>query len=450
MKSATPKVLHRLCGRPLIGWVMSALAAVEPQRTLVVLGRGVEAVSGELPRGVETVLQEQQLGTGDAVRSCRDALADFEGEVLVLYGDMPLVSGEELLRLLGEHRREGAACTLMTVVLDDPGHYGRIRRGADGSVERIVEYADAGEEERQIREVNAGVYVFAAEALWRTLAQVESDNAQGEVYITDAVGLLVAAGEKVHACPAADTAAAMGVNSRLDLARAAAEMRRRILERHMLAGVTVVDPAATYVEADVEIGRDTVLEPMTVLRGETRVGEGCSIGPSATVVDTVIGDGVTLVASHVVGAEIADGCNVGPFAYLRPGARLERGAKAGTFVEIKNSRVGEGAKVPHLSYVGDAEIGSGTNIGAGNITANYDGVNKHPTRIGDGVHTGADTIFVAPVDVGDGAMTGAGSVITGDVPAGDLGIARARQRNVAGYARKKRKEQGGTGESNER
>lgn len=438
MKSKIPKVLQRICGRPMITWVSQAVSSIDPDRTLVVLGRGVEEVADHLDPGVEVVMQEQQLGTGDAVRACAEALEGFSGDILVMYSDTPLVTGGELAALHESHRQSGSACTLMSVELDDPAHYGRICRGNDGRVNRIVEHRDAGVADSGINEVNAGVYVFRAEELWPALAKVGDDNAQGEIYLTDVIEILASGGGTVRAFSVDDPAVVMGVNSKLDLAEASSLVRRRILDAHMVAGVTVVDPSSTYVDAGVTIGPDTVLEPMTVLAGETVIGAECAVGPSSTVIDTVIGDNVRLVSSYVEGARIASGCLVGPFAYLRPGARLEEGAKAGTFVEIKNSSVGPGSKVPHLSYIGDAEIGSGTNIGAGNITANYDGVNKHKTIIGSGVHTGADTVFVAPVSAGDGSMTGAGSVITGDVAPGDLGIARARQKNIAGYALRKK------------
>ena len=437
MKSKTPKVLHEVCGKPMIAWISEAVAAVKPDRTLVVLGDGVEAVHQVLPQSTEVVMQKKQLGTGDAVRSAEDVLGGFEGDIMVMYGDTPLVTGEDLAELLAAHTAKAPSCTLMTVDVDDPSHYGRVCRDADERVTRIVEHRDASEEELKICEVNAGVYVFEAPALWEALAEVGSDNDQGEIYLTDVIGVMSERRQVVLAHKIADESVVLGVNSRLDLAKAAGLMQRRILERHMLDGVTLRDPGSTYVDAGVKIGRDTVLEPMTMLIGDTLVGEDCVIGPSTTLVGSSVDDGCQVISSYVVAAEIGAGCNVGPFAYLRPGARLEEGAKAGTFVEIKNSRIGEGAKVPHLSYIGDAEVGAGTNIAAGNITANYDGINKHRTVIGRDVNTGADTVFVAPVEVGDGAMTGAGSVITDEVPPGDLGIARAKQRNVEGYARKK-------------
>lgn len=449
MKSKIPKVLHTVCGKPMIEWINAAVVATSPDRMLVVLGSGLEDVHQFLPQSAEVVLQEKQLGTGDAVRVSREVLAGFEGNVLVLYGDTPLVTGNELLGLLATHAAKSPACTLMTVDVDDPGHYGRVCRDADGRVTRIVEYGDATSEELKICEVNAGVYVFDAPSLWEALEEVGSDNSQGEVYLTDVVQILSQRSMVVLTHKVDDPTVIFGVNSRLDLAKAEGIMRRRILEAHMLAGVEIRDPASTYVDADVRIGRDSILEPMTVLRGRTVIGEDCIIGPSSTLIDSSVDDGAAVVASHAHEVDIGAGCSVGPFAYLRPGARLRAGAKAGTFVEIKNSSVGEGAKVPHLSYIGDAEIGAGTNIGAGNITANYDGARKHRTVIGKNVHTGADTTFVAPVKVGDESMTGAGSVITNDVPDGALGIARSRQKNIEEYARKKLKARKGKGRREE-
>jgi bifunctional UDP-N-acetylglucosamine pyrophosphorylase/glucosamine-1-phosphate N-acetyltransferase len=443
MKSKTPKVLHEVCGKPMIVWVNEAIEAIEADRTLVVLGDGVESVHQVLPQSTQVVMQERQLGTGDAVRAAQAALEDFEGDILVMCGDTPLVTGEALKGLLRMHASSTPACTLMTVELADPSHYGRVCRDDDGRVTQIIEHRDATEEQKKLCEVNAGVYVFEAPALWEALAEVGSDNVLGEVYLTDVVGIMAGHGQVVLAHTVEDASVVLGVNSRLDLSVVTGIMQQRILEHHMLSGVAITDPASTYVESGVRIGRDTVIEPMTMLTGDTVIGEDCVIGPSSTMIDSSVDDGSTVVSSHLEGAEIAAGCSVGPFAYLRPGARLEAGAKAGTFVEIKNSLVGEGAKVPHLSYIGDAEIGAGTNIAAGNITANYDGENKHRTVIGSNVNTGADTVFVAPVKVGDNAMTGAGSVITGDVPAGSLGIARSRQRNIDGYADRKSQESPG-------
>jgi len=438
MKSKLPKGLHEICGKPMIVWVSEAVEAVKPDRTLVVLGDGVEQVHQVLPQSTEAVMQEKQRGTGDAVRSAREALEGFEGDILVMYGDTPLVTGEALAGLLAAHAAGEPACTLMTVELDDPSHFGRVVRDADGRVTRIVEHRDASETELKICEVNAGVYVFEAPALWEALADVGSDNSQGEIYLTDVVGILAGHGQAVLAHEVKDASVVLGVNSKSELARAGAIMQGRILEHLMAQGVTVRDPGCTFVDAGVRVGRDTVLEPMTMLTGESVIGEDCVIGPSTTLADSSVDDGAAVISSYVTGAEIGTGCSVGPFAYLRPGTRLEAGAKAGAFVELKNSIVGEGAKVPHLSYIGDTEIGSGANVAAGNITANYDGVNKHRTVIGSDVNTGADTVFIAPVNVGDGAMTGAGSVITDDVPPGALGIARAKQKNIENYRQKRK------------
>jgi bifunctional UDP-N-acetylglucosamine pyrophosphorylase/glucosamine-1-phosphate N-acetyltransferase len=437
MKSSTPKILHQICGRTMIEWVTEAVSRVRPDRLLVVLASDLDEVHQFLPQEAEVVIQEKQLGTGDAVRVCEPVLEGFEGDIMVLYGDTPLVTGEELAGLAVEHGTGTPACTLMTVAATDPSHYGRVCRDFDGRIVNVVEHRDATQEQLAVCEINAGVYIFEAATLWEALSQVGDDNDQGEVYLTDVIGIMSGKGLPVLAFKVEDEDVTLGVNSRPELARATAIMQRRILEHHMLNGVTVRDPATAYVDHGVKIGRDTVIEPMTMLLGSTIVGEECIIGPSSTVVDTSVEEGARLIQSHAVEAAIGAGCSVGPFAYLRPGATLAAGAKAGSFVEIKNSTVGEGAKVPHLSYIGDAEIGAGTNIGAGNITANYDGVDKHRTVIGSGVHTGADTTFVAPVTVGDGAMTGAGSVITGDIPAEALGIARCRQKNIESYASRK-------------
>jgi bifunctional UDP-N-acetylglucosamine pyrophosphorylase / glucosamine-1-phosphate N-acetyltransferase len=329
---------------------------------------------------------------------------------------------------------------MATMELDDPSGYGRVVRGADGSIERVVETkagGDASAAELAIREVNAGVYAFGGAELLEALDGLRSDNEQGELYLPDVLPLLRERGKSVVAHPITDPTVTLGINDRRQLAEVTALARARINERHMLAGVTIVDPATTYIEADVTIGRDTVIEPQSFLRGATTIGENARIGPLTTLIDATVGNGATILQSYVVRGQIDDQALVGPFAYLRPGAHLHERAKAGTFVEIKNSEIGAGSKVPHLSYIGDTEIGTGTNIGAGNITANYDGVSKHRTKIGDNVHTSSDTVFVAPVTVGDDAYTGAGSVITDDVPPGALAIARQRQTNIEGYAERR-------------
>jgi bifunctional UDP-N-acetylglucosamine pyrophosphorylase / glucosamine-1-phosphate N-acetyltransferase len=417
MRSRTPKHLHPLLGRRIVDWVVEAAREVGAARVVVVSSPDfVEAFED-----VDVAVQEAPLGTGHALAAAREALEGHEGDVLVLAGDSPLLTAATLEALVANHRASRAAATVLTFKRDDPGSYGRIVRAGDGSVQAIVEALDASAEESAIDEVNSSIYVFSAHKLWPVLERLAPANTQGELLLTDAVRLLTDEGERVAAQPAFDPLEAEGVNTRVDLAAAAAVLRDRINEAHMLAGVTIVDPATTWIDPTVELEPDAVIEPFTVLSGRTSVGEGARVGPHVVAVDTRIGPDVT----------------VGPFCYLRPGTVLEAGAKAGTFVEIKNSRVGEGAKVPHLSYVGDADIGDGTNVGAGNITANYPhspGLPKNRTSIGRNVRTGVQNAFVAPIEIGDGAWTAAGSILTKDVPPGALAIARARQENKEGYA----------------
>ena len=419
MRSSTPKHLHPLLGRRLVDWVVEAGRALDPARLVVVTSPGYEDAFD----GVDVAVQPTPRGTGDALAAAREALGEHVGDLLVLSGDAPLLRPESLNELLETHRREGAAATVLTFRRPDPGSYGRILRGEDGSVRAIVEATDAGPEELAIDEVNSSIYVFRADAVWPALERLEPANAQGELYLTDAVRLLVDAGERVAAHEAGDRFEPEGVNTRVEFAAAAAALRDRINEVHMLAGVTIVDPATTWIDPTVQLAADAVVEPFTVLNGRTTVGEGARVGPHVVAVDTEIGPRVA----------------VGPFCYLRPGTVLEADAKAGTFVEIKNSRVGEGTKVPHLSYIGDADIGEGTNVGAGNITANFPhkpGLPKNRTTIGRNVRTGVQNAFVAPIEIGDGAWVAAGSVLTRDVPPGALAVARARQENKEGYAKR--------------
>ncbi|MDX6589906.1 MAG: bifunctional UDP-N-acetylglucosamine pyrophosphorylase / glucosamine-phosphate N-acetyltransferase [Solirubrobacterales bacterium] len=438
MRSSTPKMLHPVCGRPLVAWPIIAAREAGAGRVAAIVSPGRDLSAG-LPPEAEVVEQPEADGTGGAIRA---ALPLIEGSetVLVLSGDVPLISTETIGRLLEAHLASEAAATMLTIVLDEPGSYGRVVRAASGEVERVVEAKAAGDadpEQLAIREVNAGTYVFDAAPLAEALAAIPNDNAQGEYYLPDVLPALRAAGYTVAAHLADDIAVTMGVNNRVDLAAVEAEARRRLLEGHMLAGVTVVDPASTWVDADVEIGADARIEPGTSLRGETSIGAGAVIGPLTTLVDSAVGAESTVVHSHLVECEVRDGCTVGPFAYLRPDAVLDAGAKAGTFVEIKNSHIGKGARVPHLSYVGDAEIGAGSNIGAGSITANYDGFRKNRTVIGRDVRLGVDTMLIAPVEVGDSAYTGAGAVIKDDVPDGALAVSENAQRNIDGYAARK-------------
>jgi bifunctional UDP-N-acetylglucosamine pyrophosphorylase / glucosamine-1-phosphate N-acetyltransferase len=438
MRSDTPKVLHELCGRPMGLWPVAAALRAGAGR-VVVVDSPAQPLREVLPEGVELVVQPRPNGTGGAVAAAATALA-AEIPVVVLSGDVPLVSAAAIEELVRAHAEGGAAATMATTVLEDPSGYGRVVRDARGAVARVVETkreGDATPEELQIREVNTGVYVFDGGALLGALPRLTADNAQGELYLPQVLDLLRADGASVAAHTVADRGLVLGVNDRVALAAVTALAQRRILEDHMRAGVTIVDPHSTWVDVDVRIGRDARIEPGTLLRGATAVGAHATVGPQATVIDSQIGERANVRVAWLERATVHEGTSVGPFAYLRPGAVLRAGAKAGTFVEIKNSEIGAGAKIPHLSYIGDADVGEGANLGAGTLTANYDGRAKHRTTIGRRVHGGVDTAFVAPVTVGDDAYTAAGSVITDDVPPGALGVARSRQTNVEGYAERR-------------
>ncbi len=416
MRSATPKHFHRLLGRRMVDWVVEAAREVEADPVVVVTSpEGAREFDG-----VQVAVQAEPRGTGDALAAARDVLRGLDEDLFVLSGDAPVLGAGLLRELLETHRRENAAATILSFRPPDPREYGRIIRDADGEVNAIVEAADATPEQLEVDEVNSSIYIFAAAKIWPVLDSLDTANSQGELYLTDAVRHLVENGERVVAHVAPDPVEAEGVNTRAELAEAAAALRDRVNEAHMLAGVTIVDPKTTWIGADVDIEPEATIHPFTVLSGKTRVGAGAIVGPHAVAVDAVIGPEAT----------------VGPFCYLRAGSELEAGAKAGTFVEIKNSRIGAGAKVPHLSYIGDADVGEGTNIGAGAITANYRpelGPGKFRTEIGRNVHTGSDNVFVAPVTVGDNAWVAAGSVVTKNVPPGALAIARSKQVNKEGF-----------------
>jgi bifunctional UDP-N-acetylglucosamine pyrophosphorylase / glucosamine-1-phosphate N-acetyltransferase len=421
MRSATPKHLHPLLGRRMVDWVIEAARPLGPDPLIVV----TSPETADAFAGVEVAVQERPLGTGDAVASARGALEGHAGNVLVLSGDTPLLTTALLEGLLAAHREADAAATVLSFSPADVRSYGRIVRGGDGRLRAIVEALDASPEELELGEVNSSIYVFQADRLWPALERLEPHNAQGELYLTDAVRHLVEDGDLVAVHQAPDPAETEGVNTRVELAGAAAILRDRINEAHMLAGVGIVDPASTWIEPTVELEADTVVHPFTVLRGATRVAAGAEVGPHVVAVDTEIGPDVV----------------VGPFCYLRPGTVLEEGSRAGTFVELKKARIGKRTKVPHLSYLGDAEVGDDTNVAAGNITVNFahvPGVPKGKTKIGSNVRTGVDNAFIAPVEIGDDAWIAAGSVITDDVPAGALAIARSRQVNKEGHVDKKR------------
>jgi bifunctional UDP-N-acetylglucosamine pyrophosphorylase/glucosamine-1-phosphate N-acetyltransferase len=423
MRSDTPKHLHPLLGRRLADWVVEAVRELGPEPLVVVTSPDARDAFD----GVEVAVQEEPKGTGDAAASARASLDGFEGDVLVVTGDAATITSDLLARLLETHRAESAAATVLSFEPAEPGAYGRIVRDGDGALQAIVEAGDASSEELELREVNSSIYVFDAAKLWPALERLKPENAQAELYLTDTVRDLAGSGERVAVHKAEDAAEAEGVNTRAELAAAAAVLRDRINHVHMLAGATIVDPASTWIEPSVELEPDCTIQPFTVLKGGTRVRRRAEVGPQVVAVD----------------AEIGQGALVGPFCYLRPGTVLESGAKAGAFVEIKNSRIGERTKVPHQSYIGDAEIGPDTNIAAGNITVNFPhqaGRPKGRTTIGRNVRTGVHNAFVAPVEIGDGAWIGAGSVITKDVPPESLAVARARQENKEGYVRRKREE----------
>lgn len=440
MKSKKPKVAHEVLGKPLIRWVVDAAHEAGIEKVACVLGHAREQVIPLVEADTDIVFQEHRLGTGDAVNVCRDALAGAKGSVVVLNGDSPLITPETIQSLVRAREEAGAAMVVLTMELADPFGYGRIVRAADGTVERIVEQKDCTPEEAALAECNSGFYCFDVESLFWALSQVTNDNAQGEYYLTDVLQICRENGRKVVALTTENPSECAGVNSRSQLAAAVKTAQRRINARHMAAGVTMTDPDLVWIGPDVQIGRDVEILPLTMLMGSTSVGEDSVIGPNARLTDTTVGRGCTVDETVAIEAVLEDKVTCGPRAYLRPGAHLCEGSKAGTHVEIKKSTVGAGSKVPHLSYIGDATIGTGVNVGAGTITCNYDGANKHKTVIGDDVFIGSDTMLVAPVTVGDRALVGAGSVITKDVSAGALGLGRARQTELPGWADEHRKQ----------
>lgn len=441
MKSATPKVLHAISGRSLVGHVVAAARALEPEHLLVVVGHAREQVTAHLAEtdaAVRTAVQYEQNGTGHAVRAGLAELPELTGTVVITAGDTPLLTPDTLRALVATHAADGNAVTVLTAEVPDPTGYGRIVRGDDGSVLAIVEQKDATDEQRAIPEINSGVFAFDARLLADALAKVTTDNAQGEEYLTDTLGILREAGHRVGASIAPDHREIAGINNRVQLSEARRTLNDRLLHRAMLEGATIMDPASTWVDVTVEFEPDTVVLPNTQLYGATRLATGAEVGPNCTLTDTLVGPGATVSNTVAVSTEIGEAATVGPFAYLRPGTKLGNKAKAGTYVEMKNATIGEGTKVPHLSYVGDATIGEYSNIGAASVFVNYDGQTKHHTTIGSHCRTGSDNMFVAPVTVGDGAYTAAGSVITKDVPPGSLAVARGQQRNIEGWVARKR------------
>ncbi|AVV42218.1 bifunctional UDP-N-acetylglucosamine diphosphorylase/glucosamine-1-phosphate N-acetyltransferase GlmU [Streptomyces sp. P3] len=443
MKSDIPKVLHELCGRSLVGHVLAAARELDPENLVVVVGHAREKVTthlAEVDAAVRTAVQEEQNGTGHAVRMGLEQLGGgVDGTVVVVCGDTPLLTGATLAELAATHHADGNAVTVLTAEVPDATGYGRIVRDeTSGAVTAIVEHKDADDAVLSIREINSGVFAFDGPLLADALKKVRTDNSQGEEYLTDVLGILREAGHRVGASVAADHREIAGINNRVQLSEARRTLNDRLLTAAMLSGVTVIDPATTWVDVTVTFGRDAVVHPGTQLHGSTHVGEGAEVGPNSRLKDTVVGAGARVDNTVSNDSEIGAGASVGPFAYLRPGTRLGTKSKIGTFVEAKNASLGEGTKVPHLSYVGDATIGEYSNIGAASVFVNYDGESKHHTTVGSHCKTGSDNMFVAPVTVGDGAYTAAGSVITKDVPPGSLAVARGQQRNIEGWVARKR------------
>jgi bifunctional UDP-N-acetylglucosamine pyrophosphorylase/glucosamine-1-phosphate N-acetyltransferase len=443
MKSSKPKVLHEICQTPMIDFVLDTARALNPDRIVVIVGHGADAVRRVVDRDdVEFVLQTEQLGTGHAVSMTEDLLEGFSGTAIVLSGDTPLIQESTLRNLLDQHKSAKAAATLLTAKLDDPTGYGRIIRSESGLVMEIVEQKDATPEQLAVKEVNSGTYCFDKQKLFDALKNVGSDNAQGEQYLTDVIGIFKSNGETIAASIAGDFNEIMGVNTRVQLSEADLVMRYRINKAHMLNGVTIIDPLSTYISKDVKIARDTTVYPMTFISGDTIIGESCSIGPSSTIENSKFEDSVRIENSIVRECIIERGATLGPYCHLRPGTLVRAGAKVGGFVEVKKSEIGVNSKVPHLSYIGDTVIGEDVNIGAGTITCNYDGANKYKTVVEDGAFVGSDSMLVAPVRIGKGSFTAAGSVITKDVPEDALSVERNEQVIIEHWAKKRREKKG--------
>ncbi|MGM0368924.1 MAG: bifunctional UDP-N-acetylglucosamine diphosphorylase/glucosamine-1-phosphate N-acetyltransferase GlmU [Bacillota bacterium] len=420
MKSKLPKVLHQVAGKSMVQHAVDTAAELAPVDNTVVVGYKAEKVKQGVTGDLEFVEQEEQLGTGHAVMQAQEKLADFSGSILVLYGDTPLLTAETLANLVQEHQTKDAAASILTTELEEPSGYGRIVREENGTVSEIVEEKDATVQQSKIKEVNTGICCFDSQLLWRAIGDLDTDNAQGEYYLTDVIGILARAGHLVTGVQAQDSRETIGVNTRSHLAQAEKVLRQRTCEQHMAAGVTIIDPDSTYIDSTVEIGRDTIIYPGTFLEGTTTIGSEVIIGPQSRIIDSTIESGVEIESSTIKGSEIEAGTVIGPYAYLRPGSEIGAQAKIGDFVEIKKSKVGKGSKVPHLSYIGDTEIGENTNIGAGTITANYDGKNKYKTIISDNCFIGSNSTLVAPLNIENNAMVGAGAVVTNDVEEEDL------------------------------
>ena len=447
MKSILPKVVHPILGRPMISYVLDAVMKINPKKIALVVGHGAEKVKEAVAdMHVECVLQNEQLGTGHAASCARKALAGFKGNVLILNGEFPLIAPKTLKDFVTSHGKSRATVSILTTMLDNPDGYGRVIRDQRGDVLRVVEEKDAAPIEKKLKEINSGAYCVESPFLWRALERIEAGNKQGEYYLPDVVNIASSRGKKVKGFVIADNRELLGVNTRSELAEAQEILKRKINHGLMLSGVTMVCPESTYISPNVSIGTDTVIHPYTFIYGNTKIGKGCVIGPSVWIEDSKIGNEVTIkFSSYIADADIEDKVTIGPFAHLRPQTKILSGAKIGNFVEVKKSRIGLNSKVPHLSYIGDATVGEGVNIGAGAITCNYDGVAKHQTTIGDRAFVGTNASLVAPLTIGEGAHIGAGSVVTKDVPPGALAVERAPQVVKEGWASRRAQRRGGVG-----
>lgn len=440
MKSHMPKVLHNVCGKPMLEYVIMAAQEAGGGRNVVVIGHEAEMVRESIGSTVEWAYQAEQLGTGHAVMQAENLLVDFDGSILILCGDTPLITAATLTRLISSHRESGRAATVLTAIMEDPGGYGRIVRDPKtDSVLEIVEHKDASSEQLEIKEINTGMYCFEGKRLFAVLTKITPANAQGEYYLTDVLAVLRTEGEQVGVVTVDDPQECMGINDRIQLAEAEKALRLRVMHRLMMDGVTILDPGTTYIDFEVTVGPDSVIYPGTIIEGRCRLGENCLIGPYTRLKDTETGNNVTVHSSIILESSVGNNVTVGPFAYIRPGTVLSDETKVGDFVEIKKSVIGRGSKVPHLSYVGDAVIGEKVNIGAGTITCNYDGTRKYGTVIGSNAFIGSNTNLVAPIEVGESAVVGAGSTLTKDVPDGALCVERSKQVTYPGWAARKNK-----------
>ncbi|APT93754.1 bifunctional N-acetylglucosamine-1-phosphate uridyltransferase/glucosamine-1-phosphate acetyltransferase [Corynebacterium phocae] len=445
MKSTKQKTLHEIGGRTLLGHALHAAAGIEPEHLVVVVGHqrdqvapAASAVAEQLDREILQAVQDEQNGTGHAVQCGIEPLGGFTGTVIVTNGDVPLLRPETIKKLQNTHESEGNAVTVLSMEVEDPTGYGRIMRLSDGQVSQIVEHKDATEKQRAVKEVNSGVFAFDGAILAEALGQLDSNNSQGELYITDVLSIARTAGHRVGALIAADPQELEGVNDRVQLAHVGKILNRRLVEDAMRGGATIIDPETTWIGVDVKVGNDVTIYPGTQLWGKTSIGQGAEIGPDSTLTDVTVEEGASVIRTHATDCTIGARATIGPFTYIRPGTVLAAETKLGAFVEAKNAQIGTGSKVPHLTYIGDATVGEHSNIGASSVFVNYDGINKHHTTIGSHVRTGSDTMFIAPVTVGDGAYSGAGTVIKDDVPPGALAVSGGKQRNIEGWVAKRR------------